>query len=139
MTVGGGDSASPADRGLVADTRSGALVAADGTIDWWCPGRFDAAPIFTRLLDPAGAALRVGPLTAGRPIGGTQRYVEDTLVLRTVLAGAESLVEVEDFMPWDAGAPTGRIVRRARVLRGPADVAIDVVPGRAGGTSTAPP
>ncbi|GAC1314694.1 MAG: glycoside hydrolase family 15 protein [Acidimicrobiales bacterium] len=47
-------------------------------------------------------------------------------MLRTVLAGAESLVEVTDFLPHGS---TGRIIRRARVLRGPADIAVEVVPG----------
>jgi len=108
-------------------------VAADGTVDWWCPVRFDAEPLLTRLLDPAGACVRVGPQTPGRPPVGTQRYVPGTLVLRTLLPGPESLVEVEDLIPWDGGTASGRLVRRLRVLRGPADVVVEVIPGAAGG------
>ena len=70
--------------------------------------------------------MRIGPAAPGPPPAGTQTYVDGTLVLRTVLAGAESLVEVTDFLPLGAD---GRIVRRARVLRGPADISIEVVPG----------
>jgi hypothetical protein len=34
------------DYGVIGDCYSLALVAADGTIDWWCSDRFDAAPVF---------------------------------------------------------------------------------------------
>jgi len=115
---------------MVADTASAALIAADGTVDWWCPSRFDAAPLLTRLLEPTGACLRVGPGAPGRPAAGEQRYRDGSLVLLTRLAGAESLVEIIDVLPWEGGgSPPGRLVRRLSVLRGPVDVAVDVVPG----------
>ena len=101
-------------------------MASDGTIDWWCAERFDAPPRFTRLLDPAGAGMRVGPVSPGPPATGTQSYVDRTLILRTLLPGAESLVEVLDVVPPDGSA---RIVRRLKVRRGPVDVAVEVVPG----------
>ena len=128
MTIGGGDGIGAAERGFVSDTASGALVAADGTVDWWCPQRFDAPPLLTRLLDPAGACIRVGPWAPGRPPLGSQSYRDQTLILVTRLAGPESLVEVEDLLPWGDGAPRGRIIRRVTVLRGPVDVAVEIVP-----------
>lgn len=134
MTIGGGDLVELDSRGFVSDTLSGALVAADGTIDWWCPRRFDADPLFTRLLDPHGACLRVGPTSPGPPTTGEQDYLDGTLVLRTVLAGRESLVEVVDLVPWEGSRPSGRLVRRVHVLRGPAEVVVEVVPGGAAGT-----
>jgi hypothetical protein len=122
--IGGGDVLGPAERGLIGDTLSGALVAADGTIDWWCPERFDGAPLLTRLLDPWGACVRVGPPV---PASGEQTYVEGTMVLTTTLVGAESQVEVCDFLPWDGRPSAGRIVRILRVRRGPAPVVVEVV------------
>jgi GH15 family glucan-1,4-alpha-glucosidase len=108
---------------MIGDTATAALVAADGTVDWWCPGRFDAAPLFARLLDAQGACVRVGPVN-GPP--GTQRYVDGSLVLVTRLVGTESLVELTDAMPWDGSTASGRIVRVARALRGPAEVVVEV-------------
>ncbi|HZQ58875.1 MAG TPA: trehalase-like domain-containing protein [Acidimicrobiales bacterium] len=125
MTVGGGDGLDPSQRGMVGDTSSAALVAADGTADWWCPGRFDAPPVLDRLLDPAGACLRVAPKAAGP---GAQSYLDGTLVLVTRLSGQESLLDVTDAMPWDGHRASGRIVRVARALRGPVEVAIELVP-----------
>src|ERR1700730_18648711 len=105
------DSIPLAGRALVSDTSSAALVAADGTVDWWCPRRFDAPPLLTRLLEPTGACLRLGPAATGRPPPGHQRYRDRSLVLIPRLAGHESLVEVEDMLPWDGtGRPAGRLV-----------------------------
>jgi GH15 family glucan-1,4-alpha-glucosidase len=111
-----------------------ALVAADGTVDWWCPGRFDAPAALFRILHGEGGAVRVGP--AGRPVAGDQSYDERTNVLRTRLPAPEGELELVDFMPWNGGErPDGRIVRIATALRGRVEVAIDVQPGAAFGAA----
>ena len=129
--VGGGDALELAQRGLIGDTETAALSGADGTIDWWCPRRFDAPAALFRLLDPEGGAVRVGPADTGRATG-TQTYDPGTNVLRTVLpaAGAAEL-EVADFMPWSGRGEraSGRIVRVVTARRGTVDVEVEVVPG----------
>jgi GH15 family glucan-1,4-alpha-glucosidase len=125
--IGGGDGLPLRARGAIGDTGTLALVAADGTIDWWCPGRFDAPAALFRLLDPEGGAVRVGP--AGVPHVGEQAYDEGTNVLRTRLPAPEGELELVDLMPWDGRAPSGRIVRIATALRGRVDVDVDVQPG----------
>ena len=42
---------------MIGDRRTGALVAADGTLNWFCVPEFDGTPIFGALLDPERAQL----------------------------------------------------------------------------------
>jgi GH15 family glucan-1,4-alpha-glucosidase len=62
------------DYGLIGDTRSAALVAPDGSIDWWCVPRFDDPPLFGRLVggDDAGW-FAVGPGEKSRVVGRAYR------------------------------------------------------------------
>ena len=70
------------DYGLIGDTRSAALVASDGAIDWWCVPRFDDPPLFGRLVggDEAGW-FSLGPGEDARLAG--RAYRDDTVTLTT--------------------------------------------------------
>ena len=89
-------------------------------MEWWCPRQLDASPVLTRLVDPDGAAVGFHGRT-----GTARSYLHGTFVLRAELEGPESLIELTDTV-WQ-----GRIVRRVRVLRGPAPVEVAVWPGPA--------
>ena len=39
------------EHGIVGDLRTVALVGTNGTVDWYCPSRFDAPSLFGSLLD----------------------------------------------------------------------------------------
>src|SRR4051812_10212243 len=121
-------------RGLIGDTATAALATADGTIDWYCPRRFDSPASLFALLDPEGGAIRLGPAGTGRA-AGPQSYDERTMILRTRLPAVDGELEVTDFMPWDGTStrPPGRIPRIAPATRGAVDVEIDLVPGTAFG------
>ena len=70
-----------ADHGLVGDLRTAALVATDGTIDWFCPGRFDAPSVFASILDPDAGSWRLGPDDADAR--SQQYYHPETNILVT--------------------------------------------------------
>ncbi|MEV0431092.1 glycoside hydrolase family 15 protein [Micromonospora sp. NPDC050495] len=121
------------DYGFLSDCRSGALVGRDGSVDWWCPDRFDAPSVFGRLLDPAGGHWRIAPLAASRV---ERAYRPDTLVLRTVHHTPEGSVAVTDALAAEPGArghELGRnspavLVRVVEGLSGRVPMRLDFVP-----------
>src|SRR5437879_4941331 len=70
-----------ADYALIGDCHSAALVSTQGSIDWYCPVRFDGPAVFSRLLDvDLGGSWRVAPRATYRAV---RRYVGPTSVLET--------------------------------------------------------
>ena len=50
------------DHGVIGDLHTVALVSTDGTIDWYCPERFDAPSVFASILDADhGGRFRIAP------------------------------------------------------------------------------
>src|ERR1700758_5223029 len=71
--------------GVIGDRRTGALVAADGTLNWFCVPNFDGSPLFGTLLDPeCGGFCRFGP---ARSSLGRQRYLSETGAMVTSWTG----------------------------------------------------
>jgi GH15 family glucan-1,4-alpha-glucosidase len=107
------------EHGLIGDLRSAALVATDGTIDWYCCPRFDAPSVFASLLDAdRGGSFQ---LAADVPAHTKQFYFPDTNVLITRFFAADGVGEIQDFMPVvDASRETGRhrLIRRVVCVRG---------------------
>jgi GH15 family glucan-1,4-alpha-glucosidase len=85
------------DYGLIGDTRSAALVAPDGSIDWWCAPRFDDPPLFGRLIGGRHAGwFTVGP---GEPARSVSRaYRPDTVTLTTTWAVERAELELADSL-----------------------------------------
>ena len=104
---------------IVGDLRTVALVGTDGTIDWYCPGRFDAPSLFAALLDSRiGGYFALGCPEAGRP---RQMYLPDTNILLTRFLAADAVGEVLDLMvPETSNTVAARdlLVRRASAVRG---------------------
>ncbi|WP_433271092.1 glycoside hydrolase family 15 protein [Actinosynnema sp. CS-041913] len=115
--------------GLIGDLQTAALVAADGTVDWWCVPRFDSPSVFASVLDrERGGHCRIGP--AGDRRLGRQLYFPDTAVLITRFTTDGGVGEVVDFMPPAGTMATTRrrLVRMARCVRGKVDFALEVAP-----------
>jgi GH15 family glucan-1,4-alpha-glucosidase len=82
---------------LIGDCHGSALVAGDGSIDWCCLNRFDAPPIFSRILDSRrGGFFEIGPDAAAL---AQRRYVPETCLLETVFATDTGICQLIDFMP----------------------------------------
>ncbi len=107
------------EHGIVGDLRTVALVGTDGTVDWYCPSRFDAPSLFGALLDARkGGYFSLKCRSSARP---KQLYLPDTNILLTRFQGAEAVGEVIDFMvPETRGSGRARdlLVRQARAVRG---------------------
>jgi GH15 family glucan-1,4-alpha-glucosidase len=113
-----------AEHGVVGDLRSVALVGSDGTIDWYCPSRFDAPSVFGAILDSAkGGHYRIG---AAGECTTKQLYVPDTNVLITRFLSRAAVGEVQDFMP--VGDGPQRLIRRVVCVRGEMDFRLDCEP-----------
>ena len=118
-----------ADHGLIGDLQTAALVAADGSIDWFCAPRFDSPSVFGALLDHArGGHFRVRPTVD--VFTSRQLYFPDTAILVTRFMTEAGVGEVVDFMPVTSAtiASTHRIVRMVRCVRGQMTFAVDVAP-----------
>ncbi len=74
-----------------------ALVSRSGAVDWWCPLRFDAPPVFAALLDQQrGGAFEIRPAA---PYECRRRYVGHSNVLETTFTTEGGSVRLTDFMP----------------------------------------
>jgi GH15 family glucan-1,4-alpha-glucosidase len=113
-----------AEHGVIGDLHTVALVGTEGTIDWYCPGRFDAPSVFGAILDAEkGGFYRIAPEDEGWT--SKQLYHPDTNVLITRFLADEGVIEVVDFMPVHQ---PGRLVRRVQGIRGGQRLRVEVEP-----------
>ena len=121
MTLGPRTQAGPArgrylpiaEHGVIGDLRTVALVASDGTIDWYCPPAFDSPSVFGAILDrEKGGHYRISALHEGAT---KQLYLPDTNVLITRFLSPDGVGELQDFMPVSGDQ---RLIRRVVCIRG---------------------
>ncbi|MBV9327313.1 MAG: glycoside hydrolase family 15 protein [Chloroflexi bacterium] len=119
-----------AEHGLIGDLQTAALVATDGTIDWFCCPRFDSPSVFARILDQRrGGHFRIAPV---ENCVAKQLYFPDTAVLITRFMSEDGVAEIVDFMPI-ADNPkvvtdNHRIVRIIRGIRGEMQMKLECAP-----------
>ena len=121
------------DYALLSDCQSAALVKRDGSVEWYCPERFDSPSVFARLLDTDGGHWSI------RPAGEYEverAYLDDTMVLRTVFHTAQGRVALTDALALESGARGHEIgmrvphvlLRRAEGLEGEVDLEVEFSP-----------
>ena len=118
------------DYGLIGDTRTAALVASDGAIDWMCIPRFDGQPVFGRLVGgPDAGTFVMGPALPATVVA--RYYRPNTVTLETTWRcdGGE-LTLTEGMIAEVTGTllPTTLLVRRLTASGGPVDAVIDFDP-----------
>lgn len=118
-----------AEHGLIGDLQTAALIATDGSVDWFCAPRFDSPSVFGSLLDAdSGGYFRIYP--SGARSRGKQLYVPDTAVLVTRFLTEEGVGEIVDFMPISGKVATDRhrLVRLVRCVRGSITFDVEIAP-----------
>jgi len=119
-----------ADYGLLGDTRTAALVASDGSVDWLCVPRFDGEPVFGRLVGGAAAgSFRVGPASAAPVV--ERHYLPHTTTLQTTWATPRGRLTLTEGMVAEVAGrllPATVLVRRLSAEGGPAEAVLEVDP-----------
>lgn len=116
--------------GVIGDGRGVALVAEDGSIDWWAAPRLDSVPAFSALLDPEhGGRIELQPV--GGDVWIERRYLPQTNLLETTFTMKTGRVRVTDCLnSGNAGAlPWSELARRIEGLEGSVRLAFAVSPG----------
>ena len=124
------------DYALLSDCHSGALVSKDGSIDWCTFHRFEARPVFARILDWAKAGFfRIAPLDDDYE--SSRRYLPGTNVLETTFRTPTGRLVLTDFFAFRVPAegedprsahPPHQLIRIARCTEGEVAVKVKLVP-----------
>ncbi len=128
----GGTAAGHLDLGLIGNGRTAALVDTKGRIVWWCFPRFDADPIFSRLL--AGDEEKgFCDVVLDRMVESRASYVGNTAIIETILTDERGAsVRITDFAPrferFERAFHPAQIVRRIEPISGVPRIAIRVRP-----------
>ncbi|HSP26549.1 MAG TPA: glycoside hydrolase family 15 protein [Saliniramus sp.] len=84
------------DYGLIGDCHGAALVSRCGAIDWCCLHRFDADPLFARILDAGkGGTFVIRPEDVEKI---ERRYMSNTNILESTFTTKDATVVLTDFM-----------------------------------------
>jgi len=70
------------DLGVISDRRSGALIAKNGDICWYCPGQFDNPSLFASLPDEEKEGLGISTSTVAYE--AERKYIENSSIRRNM-------------------------------------------------------
>ena len=113
----------------IGDTRTVALVALDGRIDWWPIPDLDSCPTFAAILDARnGGRLELAP---AEPARTARRYLPGTNVLETTHVTASGTVRVVDALNLGGAGrlPWTELARRVEGVAGRVPMRFAIAPG----------
>jgi hypothetical protein len=90
-----------ADYAFLSNCHTGALVAADGAIDWLCVPAFDSPSVFGSLLDREAGFFRLAPFGINHP--SSRAYETGTNVLLTTWKTPGGWIVVRDALTMGRG------------------------------------
>jgi len=112
------------DYALIGDCETAALVARDGSIDWFCVPRFDGGACFAALLgEPKHGRWLIAPTGHVRSI--RRRYRDETLILETEYETESGTVALIDWMPLRSQVPD--IIRVVEGRRGQVAMQLELI------------
>jgi GH15 family glucan-1,4-alpha-glucosidase len=95
--------------GCIGNLETCALVAPNGSIDWFPFPHVESPSILAGILDPDnGGQFRISPVGE---FDGSQQYVDETNVLETTFRTSDGTATVTDFLP-----PAGKVDHPEKVL-----------------------
>jgi len=119
------------DYAMLGDTRTAALVSRDGSIDWLCWPRYDADPLFGRLVDPPSGGHFKLWVKEGRAT--VRAYHDRSPVLEISIEAPGGRARLIDAMPFRRHlGPI--IVRRLECLAGRVQPLLEYEPARTNAT-----
>ena len=90
-----------ADYAFISNCHTGALIAADGAVDWLCAPSFDSPSMFGSLLDREAGFFRFAPYGINHPTA--RSYVPGTNVLETTWKTPNGWVVIRDALTMGPG------------------------------------
>ena len=118
---------------IIGDSRSAALVALNGSIDWLCWPRFDSPALFAGMLDPEqGGHCQIQPAGSFQ---ATRSYEDSSNVLATTFQGETGTARLTDLFFAGAEAdkrqrllPSAMVIRRVQCLEGAMQINVKIEP-----------
>ncbi len=117
------------DYAVLGDGRTVALVAADGTVDWWALPALDSPPILSGLLDPeVGGCLTLVP---SEDYEVARRYLDDTNVIETLYTVPTGVARTTASLNVGSAGrlPWTELAQRIEILSGFVDLNWALIPG----------
>jgi len=121
------------DYAALGDGRSVALIAPDGSMDWWCVPDMDSPPLFDRLLDRTGGFFQIRPNEA---FTVTRHYRPDSNVLESHFKTKHGEARLTESLNSSLAGrlPWAEFARRLEGLSGRITFHIHLTPGTQCGT-----
>ena len=117
------------DYAVLGDGRTVALLATDGSVDWWALPAIDSAPVLSSLLDPeCGGRLTLAP---SKHFEVTRRYLDDTNVVETDYTVTTGTLRVTAALNVGSAGrlPWTELALRMELLTGYVDLDWAFIPG----------